>query len=214
MVRIAVPINKPDKPPVSSLPNPATTRTTPVRKTSGGKLPFSPRGRRCRRSRRMRGRAGGNMLIRSAFQTPTARKEPLNRQPSAASFSLKGRRISLYRPHQTAGKTRQDTRKNHTKPDKNTTGTDPEYDAPYRANAGQKDRRWRQLDPGIRHKAHQYKGLASHQEFPRPSHKAAAPSTDPQLFTQAPFQPFSVQSRHQETPMNRTALAPTPQLWQ
>jgi hypothetical protein len=41
----------------------------------------------------MRGRAGGKILIEKDFLTPAARKDPLNRQPSAATFSIEGRRI-------------------------------------------------------------------------------------------------------------------------
>ncbi len=88
----------------SSLPNPVTTRIKPVRKVTlatgrvavrrvkGCRNPFSPRGRRCRRSRRMRGRAGGNGLIEKDFQTQAARKDPLNRPAARPTFSLEGRR--------------------------------------------------------------------------------------------------------------------------
>ena len=111
-------------------------------------------------------------------------------------------------------KIRQDTRQNHTKTCKSTTKTDTKAGVSDRADAGPEGGRLRRLDPGTCHKPHQFHILAPLTKTPAPVGNPLRPSTDPEFSERAPFQPFSAQNRHQETPMNRTALAPTPRLWQ
>jgi hypothetical protein len=106
-----------------------------VRQGRGRSNPFSPRGRRWRRSRRMRGRTGGKGLIRNDFQAPAARKDPssgpLRGPPSPRrsegiailTATLRAIRRRHVPPSRTPGKIRQNVRQNDTDARKNRTAT-------------------------------------------------------------------------------------------